>query len=210
MKGLKESFRLIYSNTHLRTRETLPLKQGCVSGHGHVKKIKKILYSQRRIMIRDPDSVENFRIRIPQKCPDPTGSATLALKGQQRDIFNLWFFWILLNKVGPSVLQFGPDIKLFDCPFKTILLSSLNQETLFYTKALQFFSIELFVLRIDPLYQYPLNSSISNILFWIDPLSSIGQVRVKKLRCCSQNFRTACPCLALTHTGSVPILHVLH
>jgi len=45
MKGLKESFRLIYSNTHLRTRETLPLKQGCVSGHGHVKKIKKILYS---------------------------------------------------------------------------------------------------------------------------------------------------------------------
>ena len=25
MKGLKESFRLIYSNTHLRTRETLPL-----------------------------------------------------------------------------------------------------------------------------------------------------------------------------------------
>ncbi len=41
MKGLKKSFRLIYSNTHLRTRETLPLKQGCVSGHGHVKKIKK-------------------------------------------------------------------------------------------------------------------------------------------------------------------------
>ena len=25
MIGLKESFRLIYSNTHLRTRETLPL-----------------------------------------------------------------------------------------------------------------------------------------------------------------------------------------
>ena len=25
MKGLKESFQLIYSNTHLRTRETLPL-----------------------------------------------------------------------------------------------------------------------------------------------------------------------------------------
>ena len=27
MKGLKESFRLIYSNTPLRTRETLPLSQ---------------------------------------------------------------------------------------------------------------------------------------------------------------------------------------
>jgi len=31
------------------------------------------------------------------------------------------------------------------------------------------FSIELLVLRIDPLYQYPLNFSVGRILFWIVP-----------------------------------------
>jgi len=31
------------------------------------------------------------------------------------------------------------------------------------------FSIELLVLRIDPLYQYPLNFSVGRILFWTVP-----------------------------------------
>ena len=53
---------------------------------------------------------------------------------------------------------------------KPFLLSSLNQKTNpLYTEALWFFSIELLVLRIDPLYQYLLNFSVGRILFWTVP-----------------------------------------
>ena len=52
MIGLEKSFRLIYSNTHLRTRETLPLRTGFFTFtyvvNEKVKQIQKVIISKKK------------------------------------------------------------------------------------------------------------------------------------------------------------------